>query len=189
MSKFSGNEARRRQKALTPLREASGKLQREPQEERTAEIVAIVLAQPHRRGDAFVEGGTSWSTTPIGRMIRDKLITRGEMTAEELARAAEQYVEARGREKTAIASQRIWACNPDARTPTDLSPEKAAEWRREWGDVRHALRDAGPMAVDAIHAVLREDLHPDTEVRCFPFWVKYGAGVGLLALARYFKIV
>jgi hypothetical protein len=182
---FSGNEARRKQR-LTPRREPSGKLQREPQEERTAEIVAIVLAQPHRRGST-----DDRRATPLGRLILDGKIAGMALglTVEELFRAAEQYAEARARERRAIDVQRAWACNPDARTPGELSPEKVAEWRREWGDVRRALRDAGPMAVDAIHAVLAEDLHPDFEERSFAFWVKYGAGVGLAALARYFKIV
>jgi hypothetical protein len=180
---FSGNEARRKQR-LTPRREPSGKLQREPQEERTAEIVAIVLAQPHRRGS-----GDDRRSTPIGRLILDKRIAQAGLTVEELFRAAEQYMEARARERRAIDAQRAWACNPDARTPADISPEKCDEWRREWGNVSRALRDAGPMAEDAIYAVLKEDLHPDFEERAFSFWVKYGAGVGLLALARYFKIV
>jgi hypothetical protein len=185
MSKtFSGNEARRQQKKLTPLREASGKLQREPQEERTAEIVAIVLAQPHRRGD-----GDDRRSTPIGRLILDRKVASPGVTIEELFRAVEQYTEARSRERRAIDAQRAWACNPDARTPQDLSPEKVAEWRREWGDVRRALRDAGEMAQRAIHAVLAEDLHPDTEERVYSFWVTHGTGVGLAALARYFKIV
>jgi hypothetical protein len=184
MSKFSGNEARRKQKALTPLREKSGKLQREPVEERTAEIVAVVLAQPHRRGEA-----DDRRSTPIGRLILDKRVAHAGLTIEELFRAAEQYTEARSRERRAIDVQRAWACNPDARTPGELSPEKADEWRREWGDVRRALRDAGEMAQKAIHTVLAEDLHPDYEERCFSFWVTHGAGLGLAALARHFEIV
>jgi hypothetical protein len=183
MSKFSGNEARRKQR-LTPRREPSGKLQREPVEERTAEIVAIVLAQPHRRGD-----GDDRRSTPIGRLILDKRVAHPGLTIEELFRAVEQYTEARSRERRAIDVQRAWACNPDARTPGELSPEKVAEWRREWGDVRRALRDAGEMAQRAVQTVLAEELHPDTEERVYSFWVTHGTGVGLAALARYFKIV
>jgi hypothetical protein len=183
MSKFSGNEARRKQKALTPLREASGKLQREPQEERTAEIVAIVLAQPHRRGD-----GDDRRSTPIGRLILDKRIAQaGGMSIDEQFRAAELYIQAFGNIRRVWDSRRPLAHNPDGRTPSDIPVDMVRRYESEWGDIGRVLRDAGVMVTKAIEHLLQDAL-PDDDERVYAFWVRYGAGVGLLALARHFGI-
>jgi hypothetical protein len=181
MSKFSGNEARRKQR-LTPRREPSGKLQREPQEERTAEIVAIVLAQPHRRGS-----DDDRRHTPLGRLILDGKVKAAGVTPDELWRASLEYGQAFANMRRVWDSRRPWAVS-EGRIPPDLSEKQRADYERAWGDCSRALRDAGVMAQKAVEFLL-QDAGPDDEERCYGFHITHGAGLGLLALARHFKIV
>jgi hypothetical protein len=65
---FSGRG--RKARGLVPLREGGGKLQRMAQvrQEAVADVVAIVLAQPHRRG--VEDARSKWHlVTPVGRLI------------------------------------------------------------------------------------------------------------------------
>ncbi|MDR7037384.1 hypothetical protein J2X36_002131 [Methylobacterium sp. BE186] len=61
--------------AISPRhREPHGDYQREPRKERTADVVAIALNQPHRRGQSKPEDPLLGSS--LGRLYRRKLIDR-----------------------------------------------------------------------------------------------------------------
>lgn len=178
MSKFSGQQ---KPKIVPDRRQPNGQPRRSKPEER-AQILSVVLGQPHRRGSA-----DDWRETPLGRLLRDGRVYHSSASPEQLWRAAEEY-------STAFANiRRVW----DSRRPLavtgggsrpDLSEEQKARYERAWGDMDRALRDAGVMAKKAVEYLL-QDAPPHDNERVYAFWLIHGAGVGLAALAKMLEIV
>lgn len=175
---FSGSGRKRK----AGPREPSGRVQRISTSERQADVIAVVLAQPHRLGS-----GDGWRETPLGRLLLDKRVHHSSASADELWRASCEYAQAFSNVRRVWDSRRPWAVS-EGRIPADLSEEQRIKYERDWGDIQRALRDAGVMAQKAVEYLL-QDAPPHDEERTYAFWLTHGAGVGLAALARHFGIL
>jgi hypothetical protein len=180
---FSGRG--RKARGLVPLVEGTGRVVRPPREETVAEVVSIVLAQPHRRG--FEDARSKWHlVTPAGRMIEAGCCP--DIAMGSLHEAAKRYLKAFEAYRSAVTATRRPLAVTTGRTPLD-DPERELKERRDaeraWGDVSRALRDKGGMVEKACQFVIL-DYHPDDWQ--VPFWCVHATPIGLRALVQFYKL-
>lgn len=179
-SKFSG-----KQKLLVPLRrEPNGRRQRLAKPAREADIRAVVLGQPHRKGDDPKRPDTL-RATPIGRLIVDRQVRVQGLSTDSLAKVVGRYNDARRNMQRVDDAKRPFAVAGGGAEPEDLAPEKKRRYKADWEALEAVLLDCGAMVHRAIVFAL-EDASPCADERAFPVWVLRSLPVGLAALARHF---
>jgi hypothetical protein len=160
-------------------REPNGRLRPAPRAEREADIVAVVLAQPHRRGSG--DDRRRWA---IGRLILDGKVRAPGIASADLERAAEMYALAYADLRWVIDSRRPWATGGGRDRP-EPTPDQDTAIRAHWSAIERVLRDAGRVARDAVEKAVLDDPSESWEA---PFWITYGCGLALAALAKHFEI-
>jgi hypothetical protein len=186
---FSGR--RRKAKGLVPLVEGTGRLRRPPPSERpesVGEVVAIVLAQPHRRG--FEHGRDSHLGTTVGRMIEahPEWCGKGCAPKASFLEAARRYQKDWTSYQAAVTNTRRPLAVTDGGTRLD-DPERELKARRDaeraWGDAGRVLRDEGEMIERACHLTIC-DHHSETWMP--PHWVVYSIPIALRALIQHYGL-
>jgi hypothetical protein len=188
---FSGRG--RKARGLVPRVEGTGRLRRQPPSERpesVGEVVAIVLAQPHRRG--FAHGRDAHLGTPVGRMIEahpewwDK--KQGRPPKKSFLLAAEFYQKDWTSYQAAVTGTRRPLAVTDRGTKLD-DPDRELKERRDaeraWANVGRALRDEGEMIERACHVTIC-DHREETWVP--PHWIVYSMRVALRALVTHYGL-
>ena len=171
-------------------REKNGKLQREPHyeveltERQKARNRAVVMAQPHRRGDSHQN--RVW---PVGRMILDGGVPDfGNVGKPALLEAARKYAGFSADVKWLLGSGRplTVATRGERRDPT-IEERDAIE--KEHGNISRILRDCpvGYRAKQALDQVII-DASPDFPEASFNSWLPRAVGYGLAALVDYWKL-
>jgi hypothetical protein len=172
-------------------REPSGRLQRPSASETAADVVAVVLSQPHRRGDTAQ--GRRWA---IGRLILDGAVKVRGIEASTLERAAEMYAADYARLRWVWDSKRPWL-NSSGRLPPEPTEDDKERIEQAWGDVRRALRDscgdhtrehreAGARTLKAAELAILDD--PSDEL-VLAQWIVLSLPDALRALAVHYGLV
>jgi hypothetical protein len=186
---FSGRG--RKAKGLVPLVEGTGRLRRPPPSERpesVGEVVAIVLAQPHRRG--FTHGRDSHLGTTVGRLIEANpgWWGKGCPPKASFLEAARRYQKDWTSYQAAVTNTRRPLAVTDGGTRID-DPERELKERRDaeraWADVNRALRDCGEMYERACHFTIC-DHQPETWTP--PIWVVISMPIALRALIQHYGL-
>jgi hypothetical protein len=180
---FSGNGRPGRKRKDGP-RQPNGQLRRVPEAETAAQIVAIALAQPHRRGDP--DPRRHW---PVGRLILDQVVKHSDLSPAVLERAASRYAADYSRLQRALASRRPLAVTDGGggfEDPDMLEREhQHARWA--WANVQRALRDAGERTVKACEMAIL-DLAPDFDEATLAQWIILSLPAGLGTLAKFYEL-
>jgi hypothetical protein len=184
---FSGRG--RKARGLVPLVEGTGRVLRPPKEDTVAEVVALVLAQPHRRG--FEDARSKWHLeSPVGRLIEEHPEWWGKSCPPKASflEAAKRYSEDWSRYRAAVTNTRRPLAVTDGGTRID-DPERELKERRDaeraWGDVNRTLRDFGEMYERACHLTIC-DHHSETWVP--PFWIVMTMPIALRALIVHYGL-
>jgi hypothetical protein len=168
---------------IVPRREPNGKLQRAPKEEREADIIAVALNNPQRRGSR--DDRRRWA---IGRLILDGKVVRNDITPGILEYAAELYSKQYSQLQWLIDSRR-----PLAKGQFRNVPEPTVEDRdrieRAWADTKRAVRDAEraasmPLGDALVKAILDNPEHEDDLAR----WIILSLPAALAALVRHYEL-
>jgi hypothetical protein len=184
---FSGGG---RPRSMRP-REPSGRLQRPSATETAAEVVAVVLSQPHRRGDTAQ--GRRWA---IGRLILGGAVKVRGIEASTLERAAEMYAADYARLRWIMDSKRPWH-HSTGPTPPEPTLDDKERIGRAWSDVRAALRDhyggqtkaeldAGGRLLKAVELAILDD--PSDE-HVLAQWIVLSLPDAMRALAVHYGLV
>jgi hypothetical protein len=150
--------------------------------ETEAEIKAIVLAQPHRRGDSPED---PHNATHALKLIAEGKLTKRGVEPWQFETAVKRYMLVLSRRRRVEMSRRPLAVT-EGGSGRDLDEDQALEWTRDWNECRIVLRDCGEPVVKAIQYLI-EDYQPEGWVP--PFHVVHNATIGLAALAAHFGIV
>jgi hypothetical protein len=186
---FSGRG--RKAKGLVPLVEGTGRVVRPPREETVAEVVSIVLAQPHRRG--FEHGRDSHLGTTVGRLIEahPEWWGKGCPPKASFLEAARRYQKDWTSYQAAVTGTRRPLAVTDGGTRLD-DPEREMKERRDaertWADAGRALRGLaydGERVERACHFVICDHL-PETWVA--PYWVEMSMPIALRALIQHYGL-
>jgi hypothetical protein len=186
---FSGRG--RKAKGLVPLVEGTGRLRRPPPSERpesVGEVVAIVLAQPHRR--AFAHGRDSHLGTTVGRMIEahPEWWGKGCPPKASFLEAARRYQKDWTSYQAAVTGTRPPLAVTDGGTRLD-DPDRELKARRDaeraWADAGRVLRDEGEMIERACHFTICD--HRE-ETWSPPHWVVYSMRIALRALIVHYGL-
>jgi hypothetical protein len=190
---FSGR--RRKARGLVPLVEGTGRLRRPPPSERpesVGEVVAIVLAQPHRRG--FEHGRDAHLGTTVGRMIEahpewwEAKQGRPRPPKASFLEAARRYQKDWTSYQAAVTATRRPLAVTDGGTRLD-DPDRELKARRDaeraWADVGRVLRDCGEMVERACHVTICD--HRE-ETWSPPQWVVYSMPIALRALIIHYGL-
>jgi hypothetical protein len=171
---FSGRGRRRR--GLVPLVEGTGRIRRPPPSERpesVGEVVAIVLAQPHRRG--FEHGRDAHLGTTVGRLIEasPEWWGKGCPPKASFLEAARRYQKDWTSYQAAVTGTRRPLAVTDGATRID-DPERELKEHddasRNWANARAVLRVEGDLACHITICDYREEtwVPPDWIVRSLP---------------------
>jgi hypothetical protein len=182
---FSGRG--RKARGLVPLVEGTGRLVRPAREETVAEVVSIVLAQPHRRG--FEHGRDAHLGTPVGRMIEahpewwDK--KQGRPPKKSFLLAAEFYQKDWTRYQAAVTGTRRPLAVTDGGTRLD-DPERELKEHldasRAWTNARAVLRVEGDLACHITICDYREETWVPAE------WIVRSLPIALRALIVHYGL-
>jgi GNAT superfamily N-acetyltransferase len=183
---FSGR--RRKARGLVPLVEGTGRLRRPPPSERpesVGEVVAIVLAQPHRRG--FEHGRDAHLGTTVGRMIEahPEWWGKGCPPKASFLEAARRYQKDWTSYQAAVTNTRRPLAVTDGGTRLD-DPERELKARR---DAERAWVDANWMLSEQVRRACHFticDHQPETWVP--PFWIEYSMPIALRALIKCYGL-
>jgi hypothetical protein len=186
---FSGRG--RKARGLVPLREGGGKLQRMAQvrQEAVADVVAIVLAQPHRRG--FEDARSKWHLeSAVGRLIEanPEWWPKAGPPKASFLEAAKRYSEDWSRYKAAVTNTRRPLAVTDGGTRIDDSERELKERRdaeRNWADAGRVLREKGEMIERACHITIC-DYREEAWVP--PPWIVYSMPIALRALIVHYGL-
>jgi hypothetical protein len=186
---FSGRG--RKAKGLVPLVEGTGRLRRPPPSERpesVGEVVAIVLAQPHRRG--FTHGRDSHLGTTVGRLIEANpgWWGKGCPPKASFLEAARRYQKDWTSYQAAVTGTRRPLAVTDGGTridDPDFELKKRRDAERAWADAGRALRDCGEMYERACHFTIC-DHQPETWTP--PIWVVISMPIALRALIQHYGL-
>jgi hypothetical protein len=186
---FSGR--RRKAKGLVPLVEGSGRLRRPPPSERpesVSEVVAIVLAQPHRRG--FTHGRDSHLGTTVGRLIEANpgWWGKGCPPKASFLEAARRYQKDWTSYQAAVTGTRRPLAVTDGGTridDPDLELKKRRDAERAWADAGRALRDCGEAYERACHFTICDH---QSETWTPPIWVVISMPIALRALIQHYGL-
>jgi hypothetical protein len=186
---FSGRG--RKAKGLVPLVEGTGRLRRPPPSERpesVGEVVAIVLAQPHRRG--FTHGRDSHLGTTVGRLIEANpgWWGKGCPPKASFLEAARRYQKDWTSYQAAVTGTRRPLAVTDGGTridDPDLELKKRRDAERAWADAGRALRDCGEAYERACHFTIC-DHQPETWTP--PIWVVISMPIALRALIQHYGL-
>jgi hypothetical protein len=176
-------------------REPNGKPQRRPKQEIEADVIAIALAQPHRRGDRDQRRSTF-----IGRALLDGLIRCGDLEPSTLVLACDHYQRDYDRWRGAVESRRPLAVTggrpqrPEPKTPEEW--EKAAEEYRSaaaaWAAVNRSLRDCGVRTEQAMaEAILFAPPDASHETGLAPWlapWIILELRAGVAQLVKHYRL-
>jgi GNAT superfamily N-acetyltransferase len=171
---FSGRG--RKARGLVPLVEGTGRLRRPPPSERpesVGEVVAIALAQPHRRG--FEHGRDAHLGTTVGRMVEahPEWWGKGCPPKASFLEAARRYQKDWTSYQAAVTGTRRPLAVTDGGTRID-DPERELKEHddasRNWADARSVLRVEGDLACHITICDYREEtwVPPDWIVRSLP---------------------
>jgi hypothetical protein len=171
---FSGRG--RKARGLVPLVEGTGRLRRPPPSERpesVGEVVAIVLAQPHRRG--FEHGRDAHLGTTVGRLIeaRPEWWGKGCPPKASFLEAARRYQKDWTSYQAAVTGTRRPLAVTDGGTRIDDPERELKEHEdasRNWADARAVLRVEGDLACHITICDWREEtwVPPEWIVRSLP---------------------
>jgi hypothetical protein len=172
---FSGGRGRKA-RGLVPLVEGTGRLRRPPPSERpesVGEVVAIVLAQPHRRG--FEHGRDAHLGTTVGRLIEasPEWWGKGCPPKASFLEAARRYQKDWTSYQAAVTGTRRPLAVTDGATRID-DPERELKEHddasRNWANARAVLRVEGDLACHITICDYREEtwVPPDWIVRSLP---------------------
>jgi hypothetical protein len=199
---FSGR--RRKARGLVPLVEGTGRVVRPPKQETVADVVSIVLAQPHRRG--FDDARSKWHLeSAVGRMIEAHpewwakerkfrsptvatLADKGRPPKASLLEAAKRYSEDWSRYRAAVTNTRRPLAVTDGGTRID-DPERELKERRDaeraWADVNRALRYQGEIYERACHFTIC-DHQPEDWTQ--PIWLVVSMPIALRVLIQHYGL-
>jgi hypothetical protein len=169
-------------------REANGQLQRQSRPETRAEIIAVAVAQPHRRGSD--DPRRRW---PIGRLILDgKVRLDGERLPPSRAEeTANRYAADYRRYQRALASKRVFAVGSGG-SGEDMTPRQVEAAIDAWLAAGRALRhDLGHIVGERVEAALSAAiLHapPDHDERSLAPWIVLSLGDGLMTLGEHYGL-
>jgi hypothetical protein len=194
---FSGRG--RKARGLVPLREPNGNYQRPLKQERVADVVAIAMAQPHRR---LAENPRAAElATPIGRLIHSSAWCAKDgprsRAAELLVDAAKRYQDDYAGWQWANESRRAWK-NATWRAPRVFSTQEEEndavndhlkKWSNVEGEIRRTLnlegRNIGPECSGALQALVLDSQHEDWIV---PQWIVYYGEIALGVLVKFYGL-
>lgn len=166
-------------------RQPNGQLRRPPPNQQSADIIALVLDQPHRRGSRDQR-----RSTLIGRLVLDGIVRHDRIHRDQLIEAADRFAADYARFQRAVASRRPLAVTGGKVLVPDDPERDEREYRaagEAWASVRRALRDAGERAEKAAHAAIL-DAAPEAEARSMAPWVVLSLPAALAALALYYGL-
>jgi hypothetical protein len=184
---FSGR--RRKAKGLVPLVEGTGRVVRPPKQETVADVVSIVLAQPHRRG--FEDARSKWHLeSAVGRLIEAHPEWWGKFCPPKASflEAAKRYSEDWNRYRSAVTNTRRPLAVTDGGTRID-DPERELKERRDaeraWADVNRALRYQGEIYERACHFTIC-DHQPEDWTQ--PIWLVVSMPIALRVLIQHYGL-
>lgn len=161
------------------VREPNGRLQRAPTAETAAEVVSIVLAQPHRRGDP--DQRRRWA---VGRLILDGRVRHRDHGPDLLERAAEIFAADYARYRATMDSRRPLAATSGG-AGREMTTEEAEAVKARWAKVRRAVRDCGERVLSACDLAVLDD--PQDE-RILAPWIILSLPAGLGALVEHYGL-
>ncbi|WP_210482726.1 hypothetical protein [Microvirga antarctica] len=167
-------------KRLAGPRYKNGDRVKKKSSEATAGNLAVVLAQPHRRGSTDQR-----RHLPITRLIMDGKVKHSRLSAHDLERAAELYRKAYANWRWVMDCRR-----PLAKMTGGSGEPTAAEadvFKAGWERVTRALRACGTRVEKAIDAaVLKDD--PDFPEDAYAPWIILSLPQGLEAIADHYGL-
>lgn len=164
-------------------RHPCGKLVQRSTQEREADIIALVLKQPHRNGSLDQK-----TATLIGRLVSVKpvAVSVEGFTPRQLYDLAERFLRDYQRFQAALASRHPLAVTGGGALPPE--PDPVAEQRAvdQWAFVCRCLRVHGERIERAMIAAV-VDAAPDMDQRILAPWIVLSLPLGFRALAEAYS--
>lgn len=147
--------------------------------ERERDVKAVVLSQPHRKGNDL-----QWLAEPVGRILANSGTLTHKISRSALYESANRFAEAYSAWQGVVSSSRPFA-NSTAGTDGDMPEDHARYFEGRWMRAWRVLRAQGEMIEKSVFYSV---IDPQPEDWRPPHWVCFGCIEGLKALASHFGI-